>query len=111
MMMNRAVLLAGMFAGLSNVSSRVAEALAKIPTPFIGSSGVSKGGNTKRVNRDNESNHKWDFIQRDKKIGYGVFKNRTTGETSVKKIAQPKTGKPYYQRPLTVAAQKHFGLI
>ena len=108
--MNRAVMLASMFAGLSNISENVKNALIKVPSAFRGdtSSNHSRGGNTKRVNKNRTADHKWDFKQR-ASAGLGLFKNRTTGEERVFKIANPESTPRNPVRELSVIAQKHFG--
>ena len=104
------IALSGMFAGLNSGFSKLT---AKV-NPKAYENGATgnhrkRGHNTKYVNKNRESNQKWDFISRSGD-GHGIFVNRTTGKSLRFKIANPKSTKRDPVRELTDDAQIHFGL-
>lgn len=100
------VALSTMFAGLKGSAIKP----KSLHVPRMGNQpSFGRGGNTKRVNKSNVHDQKWDFRRRAGK-GCGYFVNRTTGEERRFKIANPVSTKNKPVRCLSVAAQHHFGL-
>lgn len=53
---------------------------------------------------------KFDFVSRASSAGFGVFRNRTTGEYLTLKIANPKSTKATPRREMPYHEAKYFGL-